>query len=111
MGLEDRHKGVVSEIGLSRNQDSFSTFNLTIGVTVKTEKKMSYEEGERLANEFRKELLGKNVELGTVAVPCPVCGRTFNTEFGMKQHKRMVHKNGDKPSKSSKKKGEKATKK
>jgi len=108
-----KFKGVVSDVGLVRDGEQFRSFNLTIGVTVKTGKNMGYEEGERLMHQFRKDLLGKDVELVAVTFPCPVCGRAFNTEQGMKQHVRMVHeeketKGGKKG--SSKKKTSKAKK-
>lgn len=91
MATEDeKFQGVVSHVGLERDEDEFLNFNLTLGILVKTEK-LTYSEGERLIKRLQKELLGKNVELGAVAVPCPVCGKTFNTEVGMKQHLRKQH--------------------
>jgi len=91
MASEDKKfQGVVSHVGLERDEAEFLNFNLTLGILVKTEK-LTYSEGERLIKKFQKELLGKNVELGAVAVPCPVCGKTFNTEVGMKQHLRKQH--------------------
>jgi uncharacterized C2H2 Zn-finger protein len=92
MAAEDeKFHGVVSHVGLERDEAEFLNFNLTLGITVKTERKLSYDEGERLVKRLQKELLGKNVELGTLAVPCPVCGKTFNTETGMRQHLRKQH--------------------
>ena len=41
--------------------------------------------------QFRTELLGKKAEITAIVVPCPICGKGFNTEQGMKQHVRMVH--------------------
>jgi DNA repair exonuclease SbcCD ATPase subunit len=91
MATEDeKFQGVVSHVGLERDEAEFLNFNLTLGILVKTEK-LTYNEGERLIKKFQKELLGKNIELGAVAVPCPVCGKTFNTEAGMKQHLRKQH--------------------
>ena len=91
MATEDeKFQGVVSHVGLERDEAEFLNFNLTLGILVKTEK-LTYSEGERLIKKFQKELLGKNIELGAVAVPCPVCGKTFNTEVGMKQHLRKQH--------------------
>jgi hypothetical protein len=91
MATEDeKFQGVVSHVGLERDEAEFLNFNLTLGILVKTEK-LTYNEGERLIKKFQKELLGKNIELGAVAVPCPVCGKTFNTEVGMKQHLRKQH--------------------
>ncbi len=108
MEQEDlKFKGVVSDVGLVRDGEQFRSFNLTIGVTVKTGKNMGYEEGERLMHQFRKDLLGKDVELVAVTFPCPVCGRAFNTEQGMKQHIRMVHE--EKETKGGKKGSSKKT--
>jgi uncharacterized C2H2 Zn-finger protein len=87
---DEKFQGVVSHVGLERDEAEFLNFNLTLGILVKTEK-LTYSEGERLIKKLQKELLGKNVELGAVAVPCPVCGKTFNTEVGMKQHLRKQH--------------------
>jgi hypothetical protein len=87
----ERIKGVVGEVGLVRDIEKFNSFNLTINMVVDSGKAMTYEKGERLMNEFRKELLGKKVEIAAIVVPCPICGKGFNTEQGMKQHMRMVH--------------------
>jgi uncharacterized C2H2 Zn-finger protein len=96
MAIEDeKFQGVVSHVGLERDEAEFLNFNLTLGILVKTEK-LTYNEGERLIKKFQKELLGKNIELGAVAVPCPVCGKTFNTEVGMKQHLRKQHEGEEK---------------
>jgi len=92
MAAEDeKFQGVVSHVGLERDEAEFLNFNLTLGILVKTEKKLTYTEGERIVKRLQKELLGKNIELGAVAVPCPVCGKTFNTETGMRQHLRKQH--------------------
>ncbi len=107
MSLEDvKYLGIVNEIGLERDQDEFSNFNLTVGIMVKTDNKLDLSKGQELVKQLQKELLGKNIELGAIAVPCPECGKTFNSEFGMKQHMRIVHKKKTKKSrkKRSKKK-------
>jgi uncharacterized C2H2 Zn-finger protein len=91
MAIEDKFQGVVSHVGLERDEAEFLNFNLTLGILVKTDKKLTYTEGERLIKRLQKELLGKNIELEAVAVPCPICGKTFNTETGMKQHLRKQH--------------------
>jgi len=104
MAAEDeKFQGVVSHVGLERDEAEFLNFNLTLGILVKTEK-LTYTEGERIVKRLQKELLGKNIELGTVAVPCPVCGKTFNTETGMRQHLRKQHEGEEeKPKKRAKK--------
>jgi hypothetical protein len=89
----DKFHGKVNEIGLERDEEQFSNFNLKVGILVKTEKKLTYKEGERIIKKLRKDLLGKNIELEPVAIPCPVCGKIFNTEVGAKQHLRRMHKN------------------
>ena len=86
-----KYEGVVCEVGLERDQEEFRNFNLTVAITVKTDKKLNLREGEKLIKQLQRELLGKNIELGAVAIPCPMCGRTFNTENGMKQHIRRAH--------------------
>jgi hypothetical protein len=92
LAIEDEIlKGVVSEVGIIRDEDQFRNFNLTIGITVETDKKLSYKQGERLLRQFRKNLLGKKIEVQPIAVPCPICGKAFNSEFGTRQHMRMVH--------------------
>jgi len=90
--------GTVNEVGLERDEQEFRNFNLTVGVRLKTGKKLSYAEGEKLIKQLKKDLLGKNIELETIAVPCPICGKTFNTETGMKQHVRRQHE-GEAPPK------------
>jgi uncharacterized C2H2 Zn-finger protein len=112
MAIEDKFQGVVSHVGLERDENEFLNFNLTLGILVKTEKKLTYSEGERIIKRLQKELLGKNIELEAVAVPCPVCGRTFNTEMGMKQHLRKQHNsNNSKPRKRKAPKKKAQTKK
>ena len=54
--------------------------------------------------QLQKDLMGKNIELETVSVPCPICGRTFNSQFGMEQHKRIQHKEEEKPKKRTRRK-------
>jgi uncharacterized C2H2 Zn-finger protein len=108
MATEDKFQGVVSHVGLERDEAEFLNFNLTLGILVKTEKKLTYNEGERLIKRLQKELLGKNIELEAVAVPCPVCGKTFNTETGMRQHLRKQHEGEEeKPKKRTRKAPEK----
>ena len=108
-------KGVVSEVGLRRDEDQFNSFNLTISMVLKSDKTMTYNQGEQLMKQFRKDLLGKEVELIAVAFHCPTCGKSFNTEQGMKQHQRRVHskksKKTEKPKGAKGKVSRKATKK
>jgi hypothetical protein len=95
MAQEDaKFHGVVNQVGLERDEAEFRSFNLTLGIKVKTGKKLTLNEGERLIKQMRKELLGKNIEFEAISIPCPVCGRTFNTEAGMKQHLRRQHNDG-----------------
>jgi hypothetical protein len=84
-------KGVIGEVGLERDEDKFNTFNVTIKMIINNDRPLSYDRGEKLVQQFRKGLLGKKVELSAVVVACPVCGKGFNTEGGMKQHMRMIH--------------------
>jgi uncharacterized C2H2 Zn-finger protein len=83
-------KGKIAEVGLTRDEEQYNTFNITLSMVLKS-KSLTYDEGEQLMREFRKELLGKDVEIAAIVFPCPVCGKGFNTEQGMKQHVRMVH--------------------
>ena len=92
-----RIKGVVGEVGLERDGERFNAFNVTISIVVNTRRILNFNQGEQLINEFRKELLGKAVEITVIVVPCPVCGKGFNTEQGMRQHVRMVHEKKAKP--------------
>ena len=85
-------KGVIGEVGLQRVGDRFNAFNLTINMVVDPKGTLTYDKGEQLMQQFRKQLLGKKVEIAEIIVPCPICGKGFNTEQGMKQHMRMVHK-------------------
>jgi hypothetical protein len=108
---DSKLKGVVSQVGLERDEDEFRSFNLTLGIKVKTGKKLNLREGERLIKQMRKDFLGKNIEFEATAIPCPVCGKTFNTEAGMKQHHRLMHKNGADETKAKKKASSKKKKK
>jgi hypothetical protein len=105
MAQEDaKFHGVVNQVGLERDEAEFRNFNLTLGIKVKTGKKLSLKEGERLIKQMRKEFLGKNIEFEAISIPCPVCGKAFNTPAGMKQHVRRQHNNGVDTAKSKKKK-------
>ena len=90
-----KKKGIVNEVAIVRDTDHFRNFHLTIGIKVETQKKLTYKQGERLMREYRKDLLGKNIVFGLIEIPCPVCGKTFNTEQGTKQHMRIVHPEKD----------------
>lgn len=90
-------KGVVGEVGLERDGERFNAFNVTISMVVDTGKTLTFNQGEQLIKEFRRELLGKAVEITAIVVPCPICGKGFNSEQGMKQHMRMVHEKKTKP--------------
>jgi hypothetical protein len=92
MADDNKLLGIVNAVGLERDEQEYRKFNLTVGIKIKTDKNISYTEGERLMKQLQKDLMGKNIELGAVAVPCSVCGRTFNSEQGMKQHQRLLHK-------------------
>ena len=92
-----RIKGVVGEVGLERDGERFNAFNVTISIVVDARKTLNFNQGEQLIKEFRKELLGKAVEIAAIVVPCPVCGKGFNTEQGMRQHVRMAHEKKAKP--------------
>ena len=91
--------GTVNEVGLERDEQEFRNYNLTVGVRLKTSKKLSYAEGEKLIKKLKKDLLGKNIELEAIAVPCRICGKTFNSETGMKQHVRRQHEGEEPPKK------------
>ena len=95
MKADEKTKGIVREIGLERNEGKFNSFNLTVGLVLKTGG-LSYAQGERLMAEMRKELLGKMVEIAEIIHLCPVCEKGFNTMQGMKQHVRMIHEKGKK---------------
>jgi hypothetical protein len=104
MAQDDKLLGVVNAVGLERDTQEFRNFTLTMGIKIKTEKKISYTEGEKLMKQLQKELMGKNIELGAVAVACPICGKVYNSEQGMKQHQRLQHKEGQPKQKPKKKK-------
>ncbi|MGD2142458.1 MAG: C2H2-type zinc finger protein [Candidatus Bathyarchaeota archaeon] len=99
---EQKIKGVVDEVGLVRDEDKFNAFNVTINMVVKGEKPLTYNEGEQMIKQYRKNLLGKEVVIASIIHPCPLCDRVFDTEFGMKQHIRMIHNKKKKPSKTKK---------
>jgi hypothetical protein len=84
-------KGPVREIGVVRDSDRHDSFNITIGISIKTEGRVSYEEAERLSAKFRREYLGKDVEFVSVSIPCPVCGKIMNSESGLRKHVAMNH--------------------
>jgi hypothetical protein len=84
-------KGPVKEIGIERDHDRHDSFNITIGITIKTEGKVSYEEAERLSTKFRREYLGKDVEFRAIHIPCPHCDKILNSETGLKQHILKIH--------------------
>ena len=110
MDSDQKIRGVVGEVGLERDAERFNAFNVTISMVVNTGKALTFNQGEQLIKEFRKEILGKAVEMTAIVVPCPVCGKGFNTEQGMRQHVRMVHERKAKP-KGAKKAGRKGSKK
>jgi hypothetical protein len=91
MAQEQKILGVVNAIGIERDEQEYQNFTLIIGIKIKTDKKISYNEGEKIIKTMQKSLLGKNIELEAIAVPCPICSKTFNSEQGMKQHKRLAH--------------------
>ncbi len=84
-------KGPVKEIGVVRDSDRHDSFNITIGIAIKTEGRVSYEEAERLSAKYRREYLGKDVEFVSVSLPCPVCGKIMNSESGLRKHVAMNH--------------------
>ncbi len=84
-------KGPVREIGIERDHDRHDSFNITIGITIKTEGKVSYEEAERLSTKFRREYLGRDVEFRAIHIPCPHCEKILNSETGLKQHILKMH--------------------
>ena len=84
-------KGPVKEIGVVRDSERHDSFNITIGIAIKTEGRVSYEEAERLSAKYRREYLGKDVEFVSVSLPCPVCGKIMNSESGLRKHVAMNH--------------------
>ncbi|UCH56903.1 MAG: C2H2-type zinc finger protein [Candidatus Bathyarchaeota archaeon] len=108
MEEEEKIKGMVGEVGLIRDEERFNAFNLTISMVLKSGKPLTLDQAESMIKQYRKELLGKEVEISAITVPCPICGKGFNTEQGMKQHVRMVHKK-KKTKKTAKKPSKKTT--
>jgi hypothetical protein len=104
-------KAVVREVGLRRDEEKFNSFNLTVGLVVKSDKNLTYTQGENMIKLLRKELLGKIVDVNPIIVPCPICGKGFNTEHGMNQHRRMIHEKREKSPKKVKRKKKRARKK
>ena len=92
MTQDNKILGIVNAVGLERDNQEFRNFTITMSIKVKTEKKINYTEGEKLRKQLQKKLMGKNIELGAVAVPCPICGKVYNSDQGMKQHQRLQHK-------------------
>lgn len=102
-------KGRIAEVGLTRHEGQYNTFNITLSMVLES-KSLTYDEGEQLMKQFKKELLGKDVEIAAIVFPCPVCGKGFSTERGMKQHVRMVHeKKRGKKKKTTKKRSSKGS--
>lgn len=91
MAQEDKLLGVVNAVGMERDEQEYQSFTITLGIKIKIDKKVSYTEGEKIMKQFQKDLLGKNVEMGAIAVECPICGKVYNSEQGMKQHQRLQH--------------------
>lgn len=104
MAQEDKLLGVVNAVGMERDEQEYQHFTITVGVKIKIDKKVSYTEGEKLMKQFQKDLLGKNIEMGAVAVECPICGKVFNSDQGMKQHQRLQHGDEEPPKKKGRKK-------
>ena len=104
MAQEDKLHGVVNAVGLERDEQEYQNFTITVGIKIKMDKKVSYTEGEKLMKQFQKDFLGKNIEMGAVAIECPICGKTFNSEQGMKQHQRLQHADEEPPKKKGRKK-------
>jgi uncharacterized C2H2 Zn-finger protein len=99
MTQEDKLLGVVNAVGMERDEQEYQSFIITLGIKIKIDKKVSYTEGEKIMKQFQKDLLGKNVEMGTIAVECPICGKVYNSEQGMKQHQRLQHGDEEPPKK------------
>ncbi|MBN1682678.1 C2H2-type zinc finger protein [Candidatus Bathyarchaeota archaeon] len=92
MSVEDlKIKGSVREIGIMRDADRFDTFNITIGIVIKNDLKISYEEAEQLSSKYRKEYLGKEVEFLSVNIPCPYCNKILNSQASLKRHISKLH--------------------
>ena len=88
---EPKLRGTVREIGLTHTGEHYGSFSVTISINVKTEGKVNYEAAEKLANKYKREYLGKEVEFLSVNLPCPVCGKILNSEIGLKGHIRQTH--------------------
>jgi hypothetical protein len=86
-----KFKGLVREVGLIRDNDHFHSFNITVGIVIRSDKRLTYDEAERLSGQFRRRYLGKEVDLLGVTVLCPICGKGFNSEGGMKKHVKASH--------------------
>ena len=108
MTQEEKILGVVNAVGIERDDQEFRNFTLILGIKIKTDKKITYTEGEKKIKQLQRNLLGKNIELETIAVPCPICSKTYNSEQGMKQHQRLQH-GDEEPSKKKPTKKKKTT--
>jgi len=86
-----KFKGLVREVGLVRDNDHFHSFNITVGIVIRSDKRLTYDEAERLSGQFRRRYLGKEVDLLGVTVLCPICGKGFNSEGGVKKHVKASH--------------------
>jgi hypothetical protein len=84
---------------MERDEQEYQSFTITLGIKIKIDKKVSYTEGEKIMKQFQKDLLGKNVEMRAIAVECPICGKVYNSEQGMKQHQRLQHGDEEPPKK------------
>jgi len=104
METDGKILGVVNAVGLERDEQEFNRFNLTVGIKIKMDKKITYAEGEKLLKQLQREFMGKNIEFKPVSVVCPICGKTYNSEQGMRQHIRLQHKEEEKPKKTRSKK-------
>ncbi len=108
-------KGAVRAIDLATDGDRPGSFAVTIGIQIRTDGRVGYDEAERLAAKYRREYLGKEVEFLAVSIPCPVCGKILNSEAGLKLHVRQSHPERTdlytatkpEPKKTQKKNGEK----
>lgn len=103
-------KGKIAEVGLARAEGQYNTFNITLSMVLES-KSLTYDEGEQLMKQYKKVLLGKDVEIAAIVFPCPVCGKGFSTERGMKQHVRMVHEKKRKAKKETPRKKGRSTRK
>lgn len=89
---KERMKGIVNEVGLERDGNQFRSFKVKIGIILDSSERLNYEESEKMMKKLRNELLGRGIEIASIIFPCSICGKSFNTELGMKQHMRIVHK-------------------